>query len=169
MADRCPYCGFLQCPVKTEKVSENYVEWLIISNQKHLKSLDWLPFLLYLPFLAACEKSEKPLVNEVEGTYVGTITTMNGLKVQGIGKTIGDTIAEIAKTWKRRIEVHFYNMELDTTLMSDYYQHKDIEEVCFTGDCFENVCPYLGRGTYWRRMMNNMRNDEPRARLHKVN
>ena len=111
--------------------------------------------------LAACEKSEEQFVNLIEGTYVGIITNSEGLKGQGAGETIGDASAEITKIRKGTIEVHLYNVELDTTFMLNVYEHQDSVQVCFTGDDFENMYGHkMGQGHISGGMMNDIQNDE---------
>ena len=72
--------------------------------------------------LAACEKSESPIGESLEGTYVGTLINQDGLKGGSvISKSEDDAIAEITKIGKETIEVHIYNVELDTTFLLNYY------------------------------------------------
>ncbi|MEY8021357.1 hypothetical protein AB8P51_11030 [Muriicola sp. SD30] len=110
---------------------------------------------------AACEKSEEPFVDLIEGTYVGTLTDNVGLKGGSTSKIIEEAFAEITKIRKGIIEVHLYNVKLDTTFMLDYYEDMDSINVCLTGDEFENMYGHmLGRGHMSGGMMNDMRNDE---------
>lgn len=112
--------------------------------------------------LAACEKSESPIEESIEGTYVGTLTSQNGLKGGSVvSKTEDDTIAEITKTGKETIEVHIYNVELDTTFLLNYYWDMNNVEVCLTGDDFENMYGHmLGQGHMNGDMMGDMQDDE---------
>lgn len=111
--------------------------------------------------LVACEKSESPIDENIEGTYIGTLTGINSLKSGSTAKTEDDAMAEITKIGKETIEVHIHNVELDTTFMLNYYEHKDSVEVCFTGDDFESMYGHmLGQGHMNGGMMDDMQNDE---------
>lgn len=112
--------------------------------------------------LAACEKSESPIGESLEGTYVGTLINQDGLKGGSVvSKSEDDAIAEITKIGKETIEVHIYNVELDTTFLLNYYKYMNNVEVCFTGDDFENMYGHmLGQGHMRGGMMSDMQNDE---------
>lgn len=112
--------------------------------------------------LAACEKSESPIGESLEGTYVGTLTNQDGLKGGSVvSKSEDDAIAEITKFGKETIEVHIYNVELDTTFLLNYYKYMNNVEVCFTGDDFKKMYGHmLGQGHMNGGMMGDMQDDE---------
>ena len=117
--------------------------------------------------MAACETSEIQSDNTIEGTYVGTLTDNNGLEGRSFAKTIKDATAEITKIGNETIEVHLFDVELDTTFMLNYYEQRDAVMVCFTGDDFENMYGHmLGQGHMDGGMMNDMQNDETEWNHH---
>ncbi len=84
--------------------------------------------------MASCQKTDDFNVNNVEGRYVGTLTS--GLK-SASGSTI-DATADVAKTKNGEIEVHCYGGEMDTTFMLNYYENHDSVMVCMTDSDFEH-------------------------------
>ena len=98
--------------------------------------------LLLLAF-TACKKTDQPMDNSIEGTYVGTLTT-EGLKstVGAIPGSISAT-TDVTKTGDREIEIHCYSDELDTTFMLDYFDDNDSIMVCLTGDAFEEMYGHM--------------------------
>lgn len=112
--------------------------------------------------LTACEKSESPIGESLEGTYVGTLINQDGLKGGSVvSKSEDEAIAEITKIGKKTIEVHIYNVELDTTFLLNYYKYMNSVEVCFTGDDFGNMYGHmLGQGHMNGGMMGDMRDNE---------
>jgi hypothetical protein len=139
------------------------VYYFLTKNLNKMKKIKLITlgaaFIMF--FLAACEKSEEPLVNVIEGTYVGTLTNY-GVSNDATGMGIEtNAIAEITKIGNEIIELHMYSDELDTTMMLNYYQNRDSVEVCFTGDEFENVYGHmLGQGHMSGGMMGDIQNDE---------
>jgi hypothetical protein len=116
---------------------------------------------LIISILSACEKSELPFDKAIEGTYVGTLTAGDGLKGRNFAKTKKEATAEITKTGNGMMEVHLFAIDLDTTFMLNYYEHRDNVMVCFTGNDFENMYGHmLGQGHMDDGMMNDMQNDE---------
>jgi hypothetical protein len=92
--------------------------------------------------MASCQKTDDFNVNNVEGRYVGTLTS--GLK-SASGSTI-DATADVAKTKNGEIEVHCYGGEMDTTFMLNYYENHDSLMVCMTGNDFEHAYGHMSGG-----------------------
>lgn len=117
--------------------------------------------VLSMVVLAACEKSEDVSVQEIEGTYVGTLTGFDNTKSETAVSNNEDAIAEIRKTGKELIEVHLYSERMDTTFVLNYYEHNSSVLVCLTGDDFENMYGHmLGQGHIKGGMMGDMQNSE---------
>jgi hypothetical protein len=116
---------------------------------------------LILLVLTACNKSELPSDNTIEGTYVGTLTA-DGLK-SASGTLLGSSAAtaDITKSGDGQIEVHCYGDVLDTTFMLNYYDNHDSVMVCLTGDNFEEMYGHmLGSGHTMGGMMGDITNGE---------
>ena len=106
----------------------------------------------------ACDDSDFPTDQRIEGTYIGTIST--GLNKSSVINE-GDAIAEITKTADQMIQVHLYNEKLDSTFMLNYYEDMDYINVCFTGEDFEQMYGHmLGQGHMNGGMMNDIGNNE---------
>ncbi|MGM1056652.1 MAG: hypothetical protein ACQEWG_12255 [Bacteroidota bacterium] len=111
--------------------------------------------------LAACEKSDDVSVQEIEGTYVGTLTGFDNAKSETGLNTDEAAIAEIRKTGNELIEVHLYSDGMDTTFVLNHYEHNNSVLVCLVGDDFENMYGHmLGQGHRNGGMMGDMRNGE---------
>lgn len=111
--------------------------------------------------LAACEKSDDVTVQEIEGTYIGTLTGFDNAKSENGANSTESAIAEIRKSGKELIEVHLYSDRVDTTFMLNYYEHNNSVLVCFNGDDFENMYGHmLGQGHINGGMMDDMQNGE---------
>lgn len=111
--------------------------------------------------LTACEKSDDISVQEIEGTYVGTLTGFDNAKsATGVNNNEA-AIAEIRKTGKELIEVNLYSDRMDTTFVLNYYHHNNSVFVCLNGDDFENMYGHrLGQGHVNGGMMGHMQNGE---------
>lgn len=115
---------------------------------------------LTLFVLASCDHSDIHSDEFFEGTYVGTISQITG-KAYLDNDNEDDAIAEITRIGNQTIQVHFYNADLDTTFMLNYYEDIDNINVCLTGDEFENMYGHmLGLGHTNGGMMNHMQNGE---------
>jgi hypothetical protein len=111
--------------------------------------------------LAACEKSDDVSVQEIEGTYVGTLTGFDNAKSETGVNTNEAAIAEIRKTGNELIEVHLYSDGMDTTFVLNYYEHNNNTLVCLNGDDFENMYGHmLGQGHTSGGMMGDMQDGE---------
>ncbi|MFN4761714.1 hypothetical protein ACKGJN_01205 [Gillisia sp. Q332] len=111
--------------------------------------------------LAACEKSDNVSVQEIEGTYVGTLTGFDTAKSETRVNTDEAAIAEIRKTGNELIEVHLYSDGMDTTFVLNYYEHNNSVLVCLNGHDFENMYGHmLGQGHPNGGMMGDMRKGE---------
>lgn len=117
---------------------------------------------LMIMVFTACEESELPSDVAIEGTYVGTVTNIDDiLNDRTYAKLEETAIAEITKIGNEMIQVHLYNVEMDTTFMLNYYEDMDNVNVCLTGNEFENMYGHmLGLGHTNGGMMNHMQNGE---------
>ncbi len=108
--------------------------------------------------LAACNKTDEPIDNSIEGTYSGILTNKSAT-----GTIIGtsNATADISKTSDGLIEVHCYGDELDTTFMLNYYNNNDSVMVCLTGNAFEEMYGHMmGQGHMGGGMMGDIQNGE---------
>ena len=127
---------------------------------KKIKLITILTGLIIFTVMA-CEKSELSTNKIIEGTYVGTITEINGESNRAFINTEGEALAEITRMGNETIEVHLNSVELDTTFTLNYYEDMDIVNVCFTGDDFENTYGHmLGQDHMSGGMMNDIQNNE---------
>ena len=127
---------------------------------KKIRLITVIAVMITLVFVA-CEDSESLPDKAIAGTYVGTITINNSLKSQDYLKTEDEAIAEITIIENNTIQVHLYDVELDTTFMMNYYEDMDSVNVCFTGDDFENMYGHmLGQGHVGGGMMGDLQNNE---------
>jgi hypothetical protein len=127
---------------------------------KKIRLITVIAVMITLVFVA-CEDSESLPVKAITGTYVGTITNNNSPKSQDYLKTEDEAIAEITIIENNTIQVHLYDVELDTTFMMNYYEDMDSVNVCFTGDDFENMYGHmLGQGHVGGGMMGDLQNNE---------
>lgn len=111
--------------------------------------------------LAACEKSDDVSPQEIEGTYVGTLTGFDNAKSETGVNTNEAAIAEIRKTGNELIEVHLYSEGMDTTFVLNHYEHNNSVLVCLDGNDFENMYGHmLGQGHMNGGMMNDRQNGE---------
>ncbi|TVZ28743.1 hypothetical protein JM83_3893 [Gillisia sp. Hel_I_86] len=125
-----------------------------------MKQIKLIATIVVLTVLAACEKSEDPSENVIEGTYLGTLTHSDGLKRNGASQE-EDAVAEVTNIGNNLLEIHCYSNELDTTFVLNYYQHDDSVLVCFNGEDFENMYGHmLGQGHGSGSMMNDKQNGE---------
>lgn len=117
--------------------------------------------------LAACNKTNEPIDNSIEGIYVGTLTA-DGLKsATGVMPGNSNAMADVTKTKDGEIEVHCYSDELDTTFMLDYFDNHDSVMVCLTGDDFEEMYGHmLGEGHMGGGMMGDINDGETEWRHH---
>lgn len=107
--------------------------------------------------LTACNKTENASVLSIEGIYVGTLKSGNGLK--SASNSDVDAVAEVIITGDGQIEVHCYGGELDTLFMLNYYGNHDSVIVCLTGGDFEHMYGHmLGQGHMMGGMMGDKQN-----------
>jgi len=127
---------------------------------KKIKLITIITVMISFVFVA-CENSESLSDNPIAGTYVGAITNINSPKSKDYLKTGDEAIAEITMIGNNTIQVHLYDVELDTTFMMNYYEDMDSVNVCFTGDDFENIYGHmLGQGHMGGGMMGDLQNNE---------
>jgi hypothetical protein len=111
--------------------------------------------------LAACEKSDNVSNQDIEGTYVGTLTGFENAKSETGVNASEAAIAEIRKSGNELLEVHLYSEGMDTTFVLNYYEHNNSTLVCFNGDDFENMYGHmLGQGHANGGMMGDRQNGE---------
>lgn len=110
----------------------------------------------------ACEKFSNPAIDDVVGTYIGTITTVSELKsLPDDAHDFGEATAVVTNTGDGLLEVHCYANDLDTTFMLNYYEHNDSLMVCHTGNDFEFFYGHmLGLGHMSGGMMGDIPNGE---------
>lgn len=128
----------------------------------NLKTILSISFVL---LLFSCEKSDDLNLDEITGTYIGTITTDISSKSSGTQKTVQTAIAVVSDVGGQ-IEVHCYDEDFDITIMLDFYHHNDSINVCLTGNDFENMYGHKSghgdmngnmqsNGTEWMQHLNN--------------
>ncbi len=111
--------------------------------------------------LAACEKSDDVSPQEIEGTYVGTLTGSDNTKSEAGVNMDQAAVAEIRKTGNELIEVHLYSDGMDTTFVLNHYEHNNSVLVCLNGDDFETMYGHmLGQGHGNGGMMGDRQNGE---------
>ncbi len=127
---------------------------------KKIKLITILTVLIIFAFVA-CEKSELCSNRIIEGTYVGTITDINGESNRAFINTEEEAFAEVTRMGNETIEVHLNSVEIDTTFMLNYYEDMDSVNVCFTGDDFENMYGHmLGQDHMSGGMMGDLQDNE---------
>ena len=127
---------------------------------KKIRLITILTVMITLIFVA-CEDSESLPDETIAGTYVGAITNTDGTKSKEYLKTENEAIAEITMIENNTIQVHLYDVKLDTTFMLNYYEDMDSVMVCYTGDDFENMYGHmLGQGHSDGGMMGDLQNNE---------
>jgi hypothetical protein len=115
----------------------------------------------------ACNKSEQPTDNSIDGTYTGTLTAESLKSATGVISGSSNATADVTKTGEGEIEVHCYSDELDTTFMLDYFDNHDSVMVCLTGDDFEHMYGHmLGQGHMGGGMMGDINNGETEWEHH---
>jgi len=129
-------------------------------NIKKMKKFRLITVVIALALFSftACDDSDLPSDQIIEGTYVGTISDVI---VKTSLKTEGDAFAEITQIGNQTIQVHLYDVHLDTTFMLNYYEDQDHINVCLTGEDFENMYGHmLGQGHMNGGMMGDIGNNE---------
>ena len=112
--------------------------------------------------LTSCEKSGDNTNNEIEGVYIGSFSISSSLKSASQESLRADHgTAEVTLMGEHQIEVHCYGQEIDSTLMLDYYEHKDSIMVCLTGEDFTHMYGHaLGQGHMSGGMMGDQNEGE---------
>lgn len=91
----------------------------------------------------SCKKAETIVENSIEsieGTYVGTLTAVDGLKSGAIITDRGiDAIAEVTDLGDGQVKIHCFGGEMDTTFMLNHFENNDSIMVCLNGQAFENM------------------------------
>ncbi|WP_421917889.1 hypothetical protein [Marinifilum sp.] len=115
--------------------------------------------IIVVSFLMSCSDSSDSEFNDISGTYIGTIAISNNLKSSN--DLNGSDATTIVQFQGDQIEVHCFGEALDTTLILDYYHHRDSVFVCHTGEEFENLYGHMkGQGHMSGGMMDDMHDDE---------
>jgi len=101
--------------------------------------------------------------NQIEGTYVGTLTFENELKSTTDVKN-GSSVAaaDVTNLGDGQLEVHCYSTTSDTTFTLNYYGHNDSVMVSLNNEAFEDMYGHMmgnggmmGNGsTEWMNHMN---------------
>ncbi len=104
--------------------------------------------------LFSCEKSDDLDQNDVNGTYLGTITSDVSNKLSKADVSTPATV--VVSTIGNQIEVHCFSDNFDTTIMFDIYMNGDDINVCLIGDDFENMYGHMrGHGNMMDGTMHN--------------
>ncbi len=115
----------------------------------------------------ACNKTDDPIDNSIEGTYVGTLTAAELKSAPGVMAGNSNATADVTKTGDGQIEVHCYNDELDTTFMLNYFDNHDSVLVCLTGGDFEHMYGHMyGQGYMGGGMMGDITDGETEWQHH---
>ena len=110
----------------------------------------------------SCEKTDKQLNGDIEGTYVGSFSQSTTLKSESLDDNgVHDGVAEVTMMGDDQIQVHCFGNEIDTTFMLNYFEHNDIVMVCNTGYDFESTYGHMyGAGHMSGGMMGDMMSGE---------
>lgn len=93
---------------------------------------------------ASCERADEPDIKEIEGTYTGTLESLNDINSKnGSSSGVHDATAEVAIIGDQKFEVHCFGGEMDTTFTLNYYANHDSINVCLTGDDFEDMYGHM--------------------------
>ena len=93
--------------------------------------------------LTSCNDDEitkdRSYLNEIEGTYTGTLTIDNV-------KSSYPATANVALTEDDQLQIHCYSEIMDTTMIMDAFEHNDSVMVCNTGEDFYREYGHMGSG-----------------------
>ncbi|RUT79604.1 hypothetical protein [Ancylomarina longa] len=117
--------------------------------------------------LFACNNEGNEKINDLDGTYIGTLTSVDLGQTKSFNTT-SDAVAEITSMGDQ-IEVHCYGGDLDTTYMLNYYQNKDSVMVCITGTDFENMYGHMLGGNHMSGGMMSDKNNNETEWMHHLN
>ena len=110
---------------------------------------------------SGCENNEEESAQAVDGTYVGTLSSVNAFKDELKSKNASLTATtEILTIGKNTLQIHCYNDILDTTFVMNYYHHRDSDYVCYIGTAFRNAYGHMIDGRHMGWMMADIRNGE---------
>ena len=105
-------------------------------------------------FLFSCEKSDDLNLNDVTGTYIGTLAS--DLSSKSINAKSIESATVTVSTIGNHIEVHCLAENFDAVVILDIYDHYDNVMVCLTGEEFENMYGHkLGHGNMNGNMSGN--------------
>jgi hypothetical protein len=121
--------------------------------------------MVLVTMLFACNSKDEVTVNDVSGTYLGTLTTA------GLSSRVSNSDAVTPATVTisnvgHEIEVHCIADNFDVTVMLDTYENGDETMVCYTGTDFENMYGHMpgeshmgdnmqGNNTEWMQHLND--------------
>jgi len=109
----------------------------------------------------ACDKSEELEIDDIAGTYIGSLTNSNLKSALDEGHVSDNATADVKHMGEGQIQVHCYSADFDTTIVLDYYHNNDSVMVCLTGDDFTNMYGHMkGEGHMSGGMMGDMHDDE---------
>ncbi len=115
----------------------------------------------------ACNKTDEPIDNSIEGTYVGTLTTYGLKSGSGVMSGSSNATADVTKIKDGEIEVHCYSDDIDTTFMLNYFENHDSVMVCLNGEDFEHMYGHMyGQGHMGDGMMGDITNGETEWQHH---
>jgi hypothetical protein len=127
---------------------------------KKIRLITIITIMITLVFIG-CEDSDSFPNSAIAGTYVGTISNSNDAKYKDYLKTEDEAVANITIIGNNLIQVHLYDVEIDTTFIVNYYDDMDSVNVCFSGDDFESMYGHmLGQGHSNGGMMGDMKQNE---------
>lgn len=109
----------------------------------------------------SCNNNDDLNYSDVEGVYLGTLTT--DISNKSSSSTISPIATAVVTIVGDQIEVHCYSEDFDTTIMLDIYEDDDMIIPCLTGDEFENMYGHMlgqdnhmnGNGSEWMQHLNN--------------
>jgi hypothetical protein len=122
--------------------------------------------LAVVVLLISCNTKDDITINDVSGTYVGTLTTVGLTSRISNSEAITPATVTISNIGDE-IEVHCVADNFDVTVMLDTYVNGDETMVCYTGTDFENMYGHMlgegnimggnmqGNGNEWMQHLNN--------------
>ena len=119
-----------------------------------MKKFKTLLSIVLVITLIACQESDDVDLNEITGTYAGTLTSNLSSKSSSSKST--NSATAVVSMVGAQIEVHCYGENFDESVMLDIYHDNDKVMVCFTGNDFENMYGHmLGQGNMNGNMHKN--------------
>ena len=130
---------------------------------KKLQRIGMMVVLVSL-MMTACKNSEDVSVATIDGTYLGTLSTV---QKSALVQANGSATAVVKKVGTDLVEVHCFGNEIDTTFMLNYYENHDSMMVCMTGSNFEHAYGHMmGHGHMAGGMMGDKAKGETAWQHH---